>query len=144
MATLNAGAARAMERFAVSACTDITGFGLLGHLGEMVEGSGCAAEIAADRVPLIAEAIDHAEMGLVPAGAYRNRAFRERMVAMAQGVSRSVADLLYDPQTSGGLLICVDEADGPALLENLTAAGVAWAAEIGRVLPGPEERIFVS
>ena len=63
---------------------------------------------------------------------------------MGAAVSRSMADLLYDPQTSGGLLICVDAADGEKLVEKLVAEGVEWTAEIGRVLPGPEEKIIVS
>lgn len=144
MATLNASAAKAMACCRVHACTDITGFGLLGHLAEMVDGSGCSAAIHADCVPLMAEARSHAEMGLVPAGAYRNRDFREEMVEMAPAVSRSTADLLYDPQTSGGLLICVSEKESGMLREALEKEGVEGAAEIGTVLPGPVEKIMVS
>ena len=77
MAALNRDAAGIMTHFEVGACTDVTGFGLLGHLAEMVLGSGTSARIYADRVPMIAEALEFAAMGLIPAGAYKNREFRE-------------------------------------------------------------------
>ena len=144
MGTLNAAAARAMAPFGVSACTDITGFGLIGHLAEMVSGAGCAVRIDSDGVPLMPEAREHAEMGLVPAGAYRNRAFREEMVEMGSAVPRSTADLFYDPQTSGGLLIAVPEAQADGLMEALEGEGVRGFAQIGRVLDGPEEKIIVA
>lgn len=143
MATLNRCAAEVMADFPVTACTDVTGFGLLGHLAEMVEGSGCGASLSAGRIPIMAEALDFARMGLIPAGAYRNRAFREAMITVDAGVDRAVADLCFDPQTSGGLLMAVPTAQAGDLVSALRAAGVPDAALIGHVLPGPAEVIRV-
>ena len=116
MATLNKDAAEVMQDYPVHACTDITGFGFLGHLAEMVSGSGYGVRIKADSVPLYPEALEYAAMGLVPAGAYRNREFRQKMVDFAPTVNRILQDVLFDPQTSGGLLISVapERAAGPA------------------------------
>jgi len=107
MAALNRDAARIMSNFNISACTDVTGFGLLGHLAEMVCGSGMSVRIFSERVPVIAEALEFASMGLIPAGAYKNREFQEPMITFAETVERSRQDVLFDPQTSGGLRISV-------------------------------------
>jgi selenide, water dikinase len=141
MAALNKDAARIMNDFSVHACTDVTGFGLLGHLAEMVERSGHGVRLDASRVPLIPEAIAFAAMGLIPAGAYKNRSFREKMVLGGSDVKREILDLLYDPQTSGGLLICVEKEQAPGLVSALRAAGIDAAADIGEVSEGPEEAI---
>ena len=143
MAALNRDAARIMEGFDVSACTDVTGFGLVGHLAEMVSGSGTGARIDAGRVPVIPEALEFASMGLIPAGAYKNRAFRESMIDVAETVDRAVQDLLVDPQTSGGLLISVKEDQVADLVAALHDAGIVDAAQIGEVTGGGEERIWV-
>jgi len=143
MAALNRQAARVMDGFSVHACTDVTGFGLIGHLAEMVEQSGCSVRIESAAVPRIEEAIEYAAMGLIPAGAYRNREFRAKMVHRGPAVKLSVEDLFYDPQTSGGLLICAAEELAGPLVSALTAAGVEDAVPIGEVLDGPEERIFI-
>ena len=143
MAALNRTAAETMAAFDVSACTDVTGFGLLGHLAEMVSGSGCAARISAARVPLIAETLDFAAMGLVPAGAHRNRTFRQAMVDFGAGIDPIMQDVLFDPQTSGGLLISVAGAQAGELVSALHGAGIADAAAIGEVTSGPAERITV-
>ena len=103
MAELNRNAAAVMASFDVSACTDITGFGLLGHLAEMVSGSGAGVRIVGARVPVVPEGPGNSlPWGLIPAGAYNNRTFRESMTIMADGVPRSLQDVLFDPQTSGG------------------------------------------
>ena len=107
MAALNRDAARIMSNFNISACTDVTGFGLLGHLAEMVCWSGMSVRIFSERVPVIAEALEFASMGLIPAGAYKNREFQEPMITFAETVERSRQDVLFDPQTSGGLRISV-------------------------------------
>jgi selenide,water dikinase len=143
MAALNRTAAEVMAGFDVHACTDVTGFGLLGHLAEMVSGSGKGVRVFSRSVPVIPEALDFASMGLIPAGAYKNRKFREAMVDFDTGVDRSLRDVLFDPQTSGGLLIAVRGTQADKLLESLGSAGVLGSAEIGEVLPGPEERIWV-
>jgi len=143
MATLNKDAAEVMQDYPVHACTDITGFGFLGHLAEMVSGSGYGVRIKADNVPVYPEALEYAAMGLVPAGAYRNRDFRLFMVDFAPTVSRILQDVLFDPQTSGGLLICVAPEKAEDLLKALKAKGVQDSALVGEVVAEPKERIIV-
>lgn len=143
MATLNKDAAEVMQDYPVHACTDITGFGFLGHLAEMVSGSGYGVRIKSDSVPLYQEALEYAAMGLVPAGAYRNRDFRLFMVDFASSVDRMLQDVLFDPQTSGGLLICVAPERAADLLKALKAKGIRDAAIVGEVLAEPKERILV-
>jgi len=143
MATLNKVAAEVMQDYPVHACTDITGFGFLGHLAEMVSGSGFGVRIKADSVPVYPEALEYAAMGLVPAGAYRNRDFRLFMVDFAPTVNRILQDVLFDPQTSGGLLICVAPEKAGDLLKSLKAKGVEDAAMVGEVVAEPKERIEV-
>jgi selenide,water dikinase len=143
MAALNRDAARIMAYFEVGACTDVTGFGLLGHLAEMVSGSGMSAKIYCGQVPMITEALDFAAMGLIPAGAYKNREFRDSMVAFADTVARARQDVLFDPQTSGGLLISIGAQQAEALTAALKDAGIDDAAQIGEILSGPEEKIWV-
>ncbi len=143
MAALNRDAAGVMSHFDVSACTDVTGFGLLGHLAEMVSGSGAGVRVFADQVPVIAEALEFAAMGLIPAGAYKNREFRESMVTFADTVERTRQDVLFDPQTSGGLLICVSPAHAVGIIAALKDSGIGDAADIGEILDGPQEKIWV-
>ena len=143
MAVLNRDAARIMTDFNISACTDITGFGLLGHIAEMVCGSGTSARIESAQVPVIAEALEFASMGLIPAGAYKNKEFREQMIAFAETVPRVLQDLLFDPQTSGGLLISVSDNQVAALVTALKDAGIGDAAQIGEIIHGPDEKILV-
>jgi len=144
MAALNRTAAGVMDRFDISACTDVTGFGLLGHLAEMVIGSGRTVQLISSALPVIPEALEFAVMGLIPAGAYRNREFREKMVTMAAGVDQSLRDVMVDPQTSGGLLISVRGDQAEQLIDHLRGAEVESAVEIGRVLDEPEEKIIVT
>jgi selenide,water dikinase len=143
MAALNREAAGIMLNFEISACTDVTGFGLLGHLAEMVCGSGRGVRIFAKLVPVVTEALEFASMGLIPAGAQKNREFRESMLAFAKTVERSLQDVLVDPQTSGGLLIGVSANQATELINALKNAGIVDAAQIGETLSGPEEKIWV-
>ncbi len=143
MAELNNVAGRVMKEFPVHACTDITGFGLIGHLAEMVDGTGLGIEIQSKDLPIIDVALGFAAMGLVPGGAYKNRQFREAMVDMGSAVDRSLADILYDPQTSGGLLICVEPDAAKPLLDRLRAEGVEHAAAIGMVTDRRKQKIFI-
>ena len=143
MAALNRDAAEIMANYNISACTDITGFGLLGHLAEMVCSSGTSARIFSDQVPLIAEALEFAAMGIIPAGAYKNREFRESMTTFAETVARTRQDVLVDPQTSGGLLISVSGQQAEELIAALKDAGINEAAQIGEILSGAEEKIWV-
>jgi len=143
MTALNRDAARIMADFNVSACTDVTGFGLLGHLAEMVNGSGCSAMIFSGQVPVIPEAEDFAAMGLIPAGAYKNREFREQMITFAETVPRTRQDLLFDPQTSGGLLIGVSDVHCKDLISALKDGGIVDVAHIGDIVDSQDERISV-
>jgi selenide, water dikinase len=144
MATLNRDAAEVMGAFPVHACTDITGFGLLGHLAEMVLGSGCGVRIESALIPVFSETLNYASMGLIPAGAYRNREFRENMVDFAATVNRATQDILFDPQTSGGLLISVAGGSAAMMIDCLRQRGVRDSAIVGEVVSEPKERIVVA
>jgi len=144
MARLNRDAAEIMKRFRVHACTDVTGFGLLGHLCEMVVDSGLGMRIAANDVPIYPEARDYAAMGLVPAGTYNNRVFREAFVDFDSTVDVINRDILFDAQTSGGLVIMVDPSDTEGMLSVLHSEGIPEAALIGEVVEEPAEKIQVA
>jgi len=144
MATLNRDAAEIMNDYPVHACTDITGFGLLGHIAEMIIDTGFSVKLTSKTIPIIPETLEYAGMGLVPAGTYNNREFRECMVDFAPSVDRLVQDILFDPQTSGGLLICVDRKNADELLEKLKEKGMDNAAIIGNVAIEPKGRIVVT
>jgi selenide,water dikinase len=144
MAVLNRNAAGIMTDFDISACTDVTGFGLLGHLAEMVCGSGMSIQVDSGQVPVIAEALEFASMGLIPAGAHKNREFRQEMIAFGETVPRALQDVLFDPQTSGGLLISVSGNQATALVAALKDAGAGDAAQIGEIIHGPDEKILVA
>lgn len=143
MAELNKVPAEIMAGYNISACTDITGFGLLGHLAEMVFGTGTGIRLGADKVPMLDRIAEFADMGLIPAAAYNNRNFRQGMVRFSDAVARSTRDILFDPQTSGGLLAAVHPNDAQALVRDLKAGGIACAALIGEITPGPEETIVI-
>jgi len=143
MVTLNRDAAEVMKNYPVHACTDITGFGLLGHLAEMVEDSRLGVRIPAESIPILPETLDYAGKGLVPGGTYKNREFREHMVDFSSSIDRLVRDVLFDPQTSGGLLISVGSDSADALLAQLKQKGMDEANIIGKVLTEPKERILV-
>jgi selenide,water dikinase len=144
MATLNRQAADIMADFDISACTDVTGFGLLGHLAEMVCGTGTSIRIESRQVPVISEALEFASLGLVPAGAYKNKEFREHMIDFSEDTPRELQDVMFDPQTSGGLLMSVSDSQTKGLLSALKAGGVVDATQIGEVIHGPEEKIRVA
>jgi len=143
MTELNRRAARIMADFDVSACTDITGFGLAGHLAEMVAGSGVSATLFSDQVPIIPGALEFADMGFLPTAAYNNRQFRESMIRFSETIHRSRQDILFDPQTSGGLLIAVNKNQVQDLVNTLHDNGINHAACIGEIQDGPDEKIHV-
>lgn len=132
MATLNKTARDIMVSFPVSSCTDVTGFGLLGHSYEMAQGSGCTIHIQATRVPYHPEAMEFASMGLIPAGAYRNREYAGASVQVAEGIPLALEDIFYDPQTSGGLLMAIPEAQAEECLARLKER-IPQAERIGYV-----------
>ena len=132
MATLNKTARDIMVQYPVHSCTDVTGFGLMGHSFEMAQGSGCTIHIQTNRVPYHPEALELASMGLVPAGAYRNRQYAQAGAAVRGSISLALEDILYDPQTSGGLLFALPEAEAQSCLAQLRQA-IPDAAIIGYV-----------
>ena len=143
MTTLNRKASELMVETGVNACTDITGFGLLGHACEMIEDTRVGMTITAASVPIFVEAKGFAEMGMIPGGLNRNRDYREPMVDISPSVPGYLADILFDPQTSGGLLISVPRDKAAGLLKNLHRAGIAEAAIIGEVVAKPKQKIAV-
>jgi len=136
MTTLNAMTAEIIgtRRFKVHSATDITGFGLIGHVREMALGSGVSIRIDSAKVPALPGAIECIEAGYIPGGLKANREFTECMVGYAAGIPEVIKTLLYDPQTAGGLLLSVAQEDVDRLLMALKAGGVP-AVEIGEVIP---------
>jgi selenide,water dikinase len=143
MAVLNRGAADAMNEVGVSAATDVTGFGLLGHLHEMTRAAEVRARIRLRSVPILEEAWDLARLGTVPGGTNRNRASLEQAVRW-QGVEEDAQVLLCDAQTSGGLLIAVPEARIDSLLRALRAQGTPAQAVVGEIEGRGHGEIIVS
>lgn len=131
MTTLNKAARDAMVKYDVHACTDVTGFGLIGHTYEMASGSDTEITLNVNDIDLIPEALELARMGILPAGMYRNRTYAEHAVD-AGGTELAKQDMLFDPQTAGGLLIAVAEKDADALMNDLRGA-VPSAQRIGYV-----------
>jgi selenide,water dikinase len=144
MTTLNKKASELMLTVDVHACTDITGFGLLGHACEMIEGTDVGMVIYSDAVPYFPEAKEYAEMGFVPGGTARNREFRLKMVNINKNVSKVMIDILFDPQTSGGLLMSVPAAEAEPLVRRTHRAGIKHATIIGEVVAKPKGRIVVN
>ena len=140
MTTLNKTAAALCRDYHVHAVTDVTGFSFLGHLHEMLHGAH-SAEIFASQVPVFSEALRHADEFLLTAAGQRNRNYVGEHVRF-DGVPFAVEEVLFDPQTSGGLLIALPEAEAPALLEALKAAGLS-AGIVGRVRAPGETEILV-
>ncbi len=120
MAALNKYARDIAKEYSIHSCTDVTGFGLAGHALEMARGSEMTFELYMDQVPVLKGAGEYAQMGLIPAGAYRNREYAAEYTDSRIKESY-LEDLAFDPQTSGGLLLCVDEKEAEALLEKLSS-----------------------
>ncbi len=129
MRMLNKRGAEAAKGLRIHACTDITGFGMAGHLCEMAEGSGLTATVFGDRLPILPQVVEMARMGMIPGGMYRNRKYFADRIDLS-GVREEIGDIMLDPQTSGGLLFAVDEQDAQELLRRLKDSGVT-SAEIG-------------
>lgn len=142
MSTLNKGAQEVMLPLKPSACTDITGFGLLGHVNELAEGSGVTVQLWADTVSFASGALELAQDGIIPAGAYRNRNYLEGKVKVEEAVALEVSDLLFDPQTAGGLLISIPEERGVELVRRLNDRGIPGAV-IGQVQSKGEHTVHV-
>jgi len=144
MTTLNRQAAELMvETPGVHACTDITGFGFLGHACEMIEGRSTGFRIFASTVPFFEGIRDIIDEGYLPAGLYRNKNFRMPMIEVKKNVPEWLLDLLFDPQTSGGLLISIGASEAEGLVKRMRDAGVTDAAVVGEVVEEPKAKIVV-
>jgi selenide,water dikinase len=132
MATLNKTARDIMVQYDIHSCTDVTGFGLIGHSFEMAQGSECTIHIQTDQIPYHTEALELAAMGLIPAGAYRNREYAEADVLVCGDIPLAMQDILYDPQTSGGLLIALAKEEAEDCLAKIKEK-IHQAAIIGYV-----------
>ena len=133
MTALNKTAAERMLVFGAHGCTDVTGFGLMGHLAEMAAGSGVDVEIVWDDLPLLPGVLECAAQGVIPGSVERNRESCAAAVTLGAGVSETMLDVCMDAQTSGGLLIALAEPDAAGLLAQLHEDGIAEAAVIGKV-----------
>ncbi|MDQ1331853.1 MAG: selenide, water dikinase [Thermodesulfobacteriota bacterium] len=130
--TLNRKAAEIMVRFNPNACTDVTGFGLIGHVLEMAKGSGKKIVIHSGSVPFMKKAEEYALMGLIPAGSYNTKDYCSKNISIGASVKQVVIDMLFDPQTSGGLIISLPEKRAKECLKALLDEGVQ-ASIIGEV-----------
>ncbi len=144
MTTLNRAAALIMRGHGVHACTDVTGFGLIGHLREMLGKNAMEIILDSERVPVLPGARDAASGGLIPAGMYRNRDFIGSLCETGTGVAQDLVDVLFDPQTSGGLLIAVEEKASEALVSELHGAGIADAAVVAQARNSSIQRIIIT
>ncbi len=142
MTTLNRTAAELMmETPEVHACTDVTGFGLLGHAAEMIDGADVGMVIRASSVPFFPEIREFVETGVIPAGLYRNRSFRNHMIDVGPGCPDWMVDILFDPQTAGGLLIAVSGNEAESLIKRMRDHGVSEAVIIGEIVAEPRGKI---
>jgi len=143
MTTLNKKAAELMKSFDVHSCTDVTGFGFLGHACEMVEGTDVGMVIYSSSVPFFHEIQELVEMGMVPGGLHRNREFRMHMLEVDSECPDWMIDILFDPQTSGGLLFSLSSPQAEELLKRLHEEGIKEAAIVGEVVSKPKGKIRV-
>jgi len=143
MAILNRAAAEAMIHIGVHACTDITGFGLMGHASEMMTNSKVGFRFHAQEVPIFAGVLELADQGVLPGGSLANREFYSKYVLWESTADEKLKSVFYDAQTSGGLLIAVEKEKSPELLERLHADGVTDAVVIGEVVSEPAGKIAV-
>lgn len=141
MTTLNKYAKEIIEKYEIHSCTDITGFGLAGHSIEMAEGSDVTLEIQMDHLPIQPEAVEYAKMGLIPAGAYKNRNFTGDRIETGD-VQEELLDIFFDPQTSGGLLISAPKEVAGQMLAELKSSNIGhWCAVIGVVKEREEKAV---
>ncbi len=144
MSELNAATARAMRKYEVHAATDITGFGLVGHAMQMAQGSGVTLKFEESDLPILPGAIEWCKAGMIPGGGKRNREFYGSRTRISAEVVDEMAELVFDPQTSGGLLIALPEKDALSLLADLQAEGNLDAEIVGTVVPAGEFPIEIA
>ncbi len=143
MAALNARAGALIQTFPdIHACTDVTGFGLLGHSFEMAEGSDATLKLFCQKIPLLHGAKELAEMGIIPAGAYRNMDYVKPHLQIMESAAESLVDLIADPQTSGGLLVSLPKDQALALCDKLAGASLTGAI-IGEVIEKQDKDLII-
>jgi selenide,water dikinase len=143
MAALNRLASELMVEAGAHACTDITGFGLIGHAATMAQASRATFSLDARQIPLLEGALDYASRGMIPGGAYNNEKFYSPRVKLDTRLSGDQLMALYDPQTSGGLLISVEKKRATALVERLKDGGIQEAAIVGEVIAQGDYDIII-
>lgn len=143
MASLNKKASELMQETGVHACTDVTGFGFLGHASQLARNSNAGIKVHSGSIPFFTEAPDFARQGLCPGGLHRNREFYGKLVEFSSQVPENMKDVLFDPQTSGGLLVALPPDRAQLLMEKLKEAGIAEAAIVGEILESPAGKIIV-
>jgi selenide,water dikinase len=143
MATLNKIASEHMQKVGVNACTDITGFGFLGHACQLIENSDTGMKVNSRSIPVFAEVAEFAKKGLCPGGLRRNMEFYGKLVEFSGQVPDYMRDILLDPQTSGGLLISVAAEKAELLLSRLKKAGISEVAIVGEIISQPAGKIIV-
>ena len=142
MTTLNKKAAELMlEMPDIHACTDVTGFGFLGHACEMIEDSDVGMLIHASSVPFFPEIKEFVEKEIVPGGLERNRQYRSKLIDVAPACPDWLVDILFDPQTAGGLLIALPESQAETLIGRMHAEGIVEAAIVGEIISEPKGKI---
>jgi selenide,water dikinase len=144
MAALNKKASELMQEAGAHACTDITGFGLLGHVCQIAQNSRVGIKINSSSVPVFAEVEQFARAGLCPGGLHRNREFYGKMVEFSKQIPDYVQDILFDPQTSGGLLIVLAPEAAESLIKKLHRAGVQDAVIVGEAISKPKGKLLIT
>ena len=144
MVSLNKTASRVARTFHVHACSDVTGFGLLGHATEMAMGSGVTLELDSRMLPVLPGALQLAEKGFLTGGCKRNRSYLEDKVVVSPNLRADLAEVAFDPQTSGGLLIALPEKHAGNLVKKLRAEGIKAAAVVGRARAKREAWVYLN
>jgi selenide, water dikinase len=143
MSALNKYPAQEFNDFQISACTDVTGFGLIGHACEMIDDKAIGLKLFRDSIPVIPEALEFAQMGIVPAGALRNRKYRESQIENIESVDPVMLDILFDPQTSGGLLVAIDKNQAADFVKRLRAKGISDIAVVGEFTENSKGKVIL-
>jgi selenide,water dikinase len=145
MTELNKKASEMMvQSTMIHACTDVTGFGLLGHAAEMIEGSDAGMIIDSSAVPILGDIKEFVDMGIMPGGLHRNRTFRLPMIEKQATCPDWIFDVMFDPQTSGGLLISLPHQEAVELCKKMNEEGITNAAIVGKVTDEPKGKIIVT
>ena len=143
MSQLNKTACEIMLKHKANACTDITGFGFLGHTMEMARGSNKTIQIRSSNIPYFEKALSLAKEGIIPGGAYRNADYIKKDLSIQSGVSREMLDIMHDPQTSGGLLIAVPE-NSAIKLQSALKDNIECAEIVGQIISKQDSYLAIS